>query len=434
MATPLSFPRRYFLLFLSIILIAFVTLSIKIHLVETLSEHLNPAPPPPPPPPVPEPVPEPEPEPLPVVEIFPDAANGDIPEILALNRPPKDHPQVTPLFIGFTRNWPMLQQTVVSYITAGWPSEDIYVVDNTGVMDSNELGLLTLQNPFFVDYPRLRTLGVNILTTPTLFTFAQLQNYFIYTSIQKKWPHFYWSHMDSVALSDEDRTPYRSLYQGIIDAWNEMDHDERWATKFFAYDHLALVNVAAFKEVGAWDTQIPFYHTDCDMHSRLEWANYSTNPQRAGMIYDVASTVPDLGVFYPSNPHEEVNGTRFRELVKTLDRMQAEKAEAKGGRNTWQVQQMGGQGEPFYRDPKVGSWSLVWGVFTGELIGTRASTRLFICGSIRVEESSLRSGGIGIVISIISGQLRMHGRFLTIGKFRHQYRHELSADGHDCVC
>lgn len=270
MATPLGFPRRYFVLFLSILLIALVALSVKIRLVETVSEHLHVThvePPLPKAEPSPEPEPEPEPEPMPVVEIFPAALDNKIPEILALNRAPKDH-HLTPLFIGFTRNWPMLQQAVVSYITAGWPAGDIYVVDNTGVMDSNELGLLTMQNPFYVDYPRLRQLGVNILITSTLFTFAQLQNYYIYTSVEKKWPHFYWSHMDSVALSDEDKTPYRSLYQGILDAWKEMSHEERWAIKFFAYDHLALVNVQAFKEVGAWDTQIPFYHTGDEPSTR----------------------------------------------------------------------------------------------------------------------------------------------------------------------
>lgn len=90
----------------------------------------------------------------------------------------------------------------------------------------------------------------------------------------------------------------------------------------------------------------------------MSWANYSTTPQRAGIVYDVAGTVPDLGVFYPSNPDEEVNGSRFQGLVKTLDQMQTDKDNAKSGRNTWQARQLGGQGEPFYRDPKVRSRSV----------------------------------------------------------------------------
>src|SRR5437868_13928783 len=31
----------------------------------------------------------------------------------------------TPLFIGFTRNYDMLEQTVLSYISVGWPKEYI---------------------------------------------------------------------------------------------------------------------------------------------------------------------------------------------------------------------------------------------------------------------------------------------------------------------
>jgi hypothetical protein len=90
-----------------------------------------------------------------------------------MERPPNPHvKENTPLFIGFTRNWRLIQQVVVSYITSGWPAEDIYVVENTGVMDSDALGLLPLQNPFFLNHTRLQMLGVNVLVTPTLLTFA----------------------------------------------------------------------------------------------------------------------------------------------------------------------------------------------------------------------------------------------------------------------
>ena len=67
------------------------------------------------------------------------------------------------------------QQTVVSYIIAGWPPEDIYLIENTGVMNSNCNGFLTLQTPFYLDRHRLtKILGINVISTPTLFTFAQL--------------------------------------------------------------------------------------------------------------------------------------------------------------------------------------------------------------------------------------------------------------------
>ena len=79
------------------------------------------------------------------------------------HQPPRPKQLKTPLMIGFTRNWPQLLQCVVSYIAAGWPPEDIYVVENTGTMDANRDGLLTLQNPFYLNHTQLGMLGVSVI-------------------------------------------------------------------------------------------------------------------------------------------------------------------------------------------------------------------------------------------------------------------------------
>ncbi|KAG4428190.1 hypothetical protein IFR05_016326 [Cadophora sp. M221] len=271
--------------------------------------------------------------PDPIVDNFPLAAAAlsakDLPPIPFWNRPPAKHVREnTPLFIGFTRNWRLLQQVVVSYITAGWPPEDIYVVENTGVMDSNAKSLLSLQNPFFLNHTRLHLLGVNILVTPTLLSFAQLQNYYIWHSIEQGWKYFFWGHMDIVALSfenlyenDEELEPssddvavaakkhdysnFKSLYSMCVDELrnatmkNETTGEERnWAMRFFYYDKLALVNVAAFVGIGAWDTQIPFYGTDCDMHARLNMAGLEIKEVPAGWLIDVGSSLDDLYTLY----------------------------------------------------------------------------------------------------------------------------------------
>ena len=114
-----------------------------------------------------------------IVDNFPLAASAqsstELPSIPSWNAPPTPHvKETTPLFIGFMGNWRLLQQVVVSYITSGWPADDIYIVENMGVMDSNALGLLSLQNAFFLNHTRLEILGVNTLVTPTLLTFAQV--------------------------------------------------------------------------------------------------------------------------------------------------------------------------------------------------------------------------------------------------------------------
>jgi hypothetical protein len=263
----------------------------------------------------------------PIVDNFPLAAAAhsaaDLPPIPRWNKPPTPHvKERTPLFIGFTRNWRLLQQVVVSYITAGWPPEDIYVVENTGVMDANKLGQLSLQNPFFLNHTRLEMLGVNVIIAPTLLTFAQLQNFYIYTSTVEKYDYYFWSHMDLVLVSYEDRyanehpgvdlanpdltfSDFKSIYDYCLEALREVlttteadGKPLRWAMRFFSYDRLALVNVKTFKEVGGWDTQIPFYMTDCDMHARLLMAGLTIEDKPSGLVFDVASSLDDLIVLY----------------------------------------------------------------------------------------------------------------------------------------
>ncbi len=127
--------------------------------------------------PAPEPA-VPVPDPFPLLSQVP-RARGAAPAKLrppAINQPPRPHvPEATPLLIGFTRNWPQLLQCVASYVAAGWPAEDIHVVENTGVMHSNRDGRLTLQNPFYLNHTQLAMLGVDVImvTTPLILPAAR---------------------------------------------------------------------------------------------------------------------------------------------------------------------------------------------------------------------------------------------------------------------
>ena len=318
----------------------------------------------------------------PIVDNFPLATTArsplDLPPIPSYNRPPEHHVnESTPLFIGFTRNWLLLQQTVVSYITSGWPPTDIYVVENTGTMNANELGKLTLQNPFYLDHHRLTHIfGVNVISTPTYLSFAQLQNFYLHTAIQNNLEHYFWGHMDVAAVSEEDyedpnSKQYETLYMRTVkELRRNLDPAHgRWAIKFFAYDRLALINRAAFEDVGGWDTMIPYYGTDCDMHERLVMAEYRLDDAKTGLVYDIGTSVDDLLVYYRRKPIEsrvdEVKSKRstavwgdederaspaYYDLTHKLDVMQNFKNADTRGRNFWQASQSGGQGEPYYVD------------------------------------------------------------------------------------
>jgi hypothetical protein len=322
----------------------------------------------------------------PISDNFPlleDFTTSSLPRVPSWNKPPTWHvPEKTPLFIGFTRNWPLLQQCVLSYITSGWPPEDIYVVDNTGTMKSNfpPYPKLTLQNPFYINVPRLTDIfRVNVISTPTLLSFAQLQNFYIFTARERGWDYYFWSHMDVIALTEEkyDGVPFRSLYGRAVDKLREATSPDYlrqpdgtkpdWAIQFFAYDWLALNNVQSFMKIGGWDTFVSYYFTDCDLHSRFEMSGMKLPAADAGRISDVGGSI-DLNLLFrrkidaekpPKTPAEmnrlpedDRGGPGFEKLLDEIGKQVANKAHGEEERNSWQYKQTGGQGEPFYRDPQ----------------------------------------------------------------------------------
>lgn len=252
------------------------------------------------------------------------------------------------------------------------------------------------------------------------------------TALQRGWTEYFWAHQDLMVFSYEHRHPsyspaaaaarakaqsksnkskakanaktsstssktveddepeeYRSLYANalhVLQKYRDPSHP-KWAHHFFSYDHLTLVHRDAILSVGGWDTQIPFYGTDCDMYTRLMWAGYaqneSTTPStRVGHILDVSAVLEDIGALFripgikasfPGDPHPHARNQNvkvkpgsaaaatakteaetYANLLSTARRMQRAKyalGNGHEGRNkSWQTKQQGGQGEPFYRD------------------------------------------------------------------------------------
>ncbi|KAH6622708.1 hypothetical protein F5144DRAFT_581240 [Chaetomium tenue] len=349
----------------------------------------------------------PVPDPFPLLSENPPPAPGIL-RAPKVNRPPQQHcPEQTPLFVGFTRNWPLLLQCVVSYIAAGWPAEDIIVVENTGVMHANRDGKLTLQNPFYLNHTQLSMLGVNVITTPTLLTFSQLQNFYLWTALTNNHPYFFWTHQDVLVFSFEkdnnkkspspspttDRSTTTtgssgtarpsSLYANALSTLRHLTTNpahvrnvKPWAHHFFAYDHLTLVNRDVVLDVlGGWDAHIPFYASDCDAYLRARWAGLAQTESEIGIVLDVGSVMADLGALLrvpgcvgrlleaDGRGNEGVEGwgpegegetyvESWERLVGLGEKMQEEKYVGGGNglRNQWQAEQRGGKGEPFYRD------------------------------------------------------------------------------------
>ncbi|KAF3269967.1 hypothetical protein TWF217_008313 [Orbilia oligospora] len=293
-------------------------------------------------------------------------------DILASARNMTSQSPVTPLFVPFTRNFVMLRQTILSYIAAGWPRDQIYIIDNSGTMDANYNGLLSVTNPFYLNYKLFRgRYGVNIVRTPTLLNFAQLQNYMLATAINQNWTHFYWTHQDVVVLSDELSTPYHSLYERVLtslvsliptmNSKSTLQGGSRWSIVWYDFDWLTLVNVGVASSpkngVGSWDTFVPYYATDCDYYERLRLSGYPILERKVGDIFDLSKPVPNAeSAFFRKarNNTEEDSGrlcgsSQYTELKNKLKLMMKEKGAS--GRNTWQDAQKGGKGEPWTYDP-----------------------------------------------------------------------------------
>lgn len=280
----------------------------------------------------------------PIKDPFPSLlATGKTPPIPSYNTPNPDLwkkynvlDTAPPLLVGFTRSWPMLLQTVVSYITAGWPPEQIFVVENTGTQQANPRGQLSLQNPFYLNHTTLAALGVNVIQTPVLMTFAQLQNFYLSLSYKNDWPYYFWSHMDALVLSPEEgingspkagEKGYKSIYTLAMEELNrtmsaeqewrartgtsarhgvddkrkpkeEKKEEGKWAMRLFAYDALTLMNPRALEDVGGWDTLIPYYITDCDLYTRFLMKGWTSKDVNIGIVTDVSTTLDDLKALY----------------------------------------------------------------------------------------------------------------------------------------
>ncbi|KAK7509673.1 uncharacterized protein IWZ02DRAFT_155827 [Phyllosticta citriasiana] len=243
---------------------------------------------------------------------YPPLGDDFRPHVAPYNHAPEERPR-TPLLIPFTRNNDMLRQAVLGYIAAGWPREDIVIVDNGGSMDASSSGILSRNNPFFVDYELYRKrYGVAILQTPTLLNFAQLQNFFLRLAISQGWPYFFWSHMDVGIIGDEATSPYKSFYERCSTCWTNRRRRTRTTTSPWSIQlnergqpWATGPSNSSSSTTWRWSTStrgaplgsgtrfVPYYNTDCDAYARVLFHGYTKDDVSAGHIFDVADELSE---------------------------------------------------------------------------------------------------------------------------------------------
>jgi len=176
--------------------------------------------------------------------------------------------------------------------------------------------------------------------------------------------------MDVIISTDEHTNG--SFYTRVVEHLDEtltkqyLGNSTDWAIRFYAYDWLALNHVQAFLDIGGWDTFISYYTADCDMHERFKMENIKLGTAEAGNVNDVGTAI-DLSLLFRkkipflSKPktakeldaleEDDRGGKGYDKLVDAISVAVEEKKSPDHIRNSWQGQQSGGQGEPFYREP-----------------------------------------------------------------------------------
>lgn len=158
-----------------------------------------------------------------------------LPPIPSWNAPPTLHVREdTPLLIPYTGNWLLLQQTVISFITSGWPASDIHVINNAPHTDGIAPGLDI--------YRLLAVYRIQVLATPGPLSAGQLRSWMLQTAVEKGWAWYFVAPDSVVALSDEgfvspQNRNYTTLYRhSVAHVRKVAAANEKWARAILAAD------------------------------------------------------------------------------------------------------------------------------------------------------------------------------------------------------
>jgi len=119
---------------------------------------------------------------------------------------------------------------------------------------------------------------------PVPLTFAQSQNWMLRISEDFLEPFYIFMHSDAEAGE--------GTVQKLIELAQSLTNEGRkWGLIMTNYDALAAFNTAAFREVGGWDTELSWYHSDTDMYRRLELAGYELVKSNLPVKHEASQTL-----------------------------------------------------------------------------------------------------------------------------------------------
>lgn len=138
------------------------------------------------------------------------------------------------------------------------------------------------------DGPSIGIPGVEFIQRrpPVPLTFAQTQNWMLNIAEgDSDYGEFYlFCHSDAEAGE--------GTVQKLIELAQSLTNEGRkWGLIMTNYDALAAFNTAAFREVGGWDTELSWYHSDTDMYRRLELAGYELVKSNLPVKHEASQTL-----------------------------------------------------------------------------------------------------------------------------------------------
>ena len=154
--------------------------------------------------------------------------------------------EMTPLYIPYVNRIDLL---VRAYESAKGQGAEIGIIDNSPKREIAKIG------------------NAWTITPATPLTFSATQNFMLKMATEGMSPFYLFMH------SDAEAGPL-SVHRLIQIADTLTKENRKWGVVWTAYDALAAFNTEAFNDVGGWDEELEWYHSDTDIYRRLKLANY----------------------------------------------------------------------------------------------------------------------------------------------------------------
>jgi len=167
------------------------------------------------------------------------------------------------------------------------------VMENLTVIDNSKSGISF--NP-----------GCKVFRPPMPIQFVHSINYALLETRRQSAHIAMWLHCDAW-------TPQGAYLRLIEEARQFTAEGRKWGLLFTNYDALLAMNTALIDDVGLWDQNLPWYHSDEDYYRRVTLAGYEAIDTHIDVFHDYSQTIKsDLDVNFMNDITHPLHGQYYR--------------------------------------------------------------------------------------------------------------------------